>query len=175
MFCEPLPRVALRIAELPADFVVRRSHAPPVPRIDRADRHLEQLRNFLDRKDVLRPTIGYFVRLLRISWWLVGWRALRLRARPEHGHRSTVRISARRVCRCGQTTRSLARCHAERHDERRSLRGLPDCWQLRGSTAIRAKRQLSDPIFRVRRRPRTEPGVDSPQAPCRHGRRSGDV
>jgi hypothetical protein len=54
----------------------------------------------------LRLTIGYFARLLHISWWLVGWRALSLRAGPEHGHRSTVRISARRVCRRGQTTTS---------------------------------------------------------------------
>jgi hypothetical protein len=63
VFCEPLPRGALPIAELPADFVVRRSRAAPVPRVDRADRDIEQLRNFLDGEEVLRLTIGYFARL----------------------------------------------------------------------------------------------------------------
>jgi hypothetical protein len=78
VFCEPRPRAALPIAELPADFVERRSQAASVPRVDRADRNIEQLRNFLDGEDALRLTVGGFVRLLHISWRLVGWRALSL-------------------------------------------------------------------------------------------------
>ena len=61
-------------------------------------------RSEADAYRFLLLTIGYFARLLHISWrGLDGW-TLGLWAGPEHRHRSTVWISARRVCQRGQTT-----------------------------------------------------------------------
>src|SRR5688572_13101070 len=83
-----------------------------------------------------------------LDWWVKERQQWLGRVRGPDGRQKWVKAA---------DLRPAKRPHSRRAASSQPL--LSDCWQLRDSTVVRAKRQLSDPVFRVGRRARTEPGV----------------